>query len=88
MVDWVMRDLDQQRSQVVSQGFAVGQRHPIHCRWMGGLAASGRRQALFTCQDLASARQGFQASFSWWVPVETDIDARGWRMVSCRWFLP
>ena len=54
-------------------------------RFLGGPAASGARQVLITCPDQPSACLVFAVVWRWWVPVPTEVDARGWRFVSCRW---
>ena len=60
----------------------------LHVRWLGGAAASGRRQAVFTVGDMPSANAGIRASYRWWTYVPVSIDPRGWRYVQCRWFTP
>ena len=58
------------------------------CRWLSDrvVAASGARQALFTFYTPAVAEAGLETASSWWFPVRTDIDARGWRWAAIRWF--
>ena len=86
MATWVMDGLDSLRAQQVRQGFTPSSaRHQVHCRWMGGAAASGSRRAIFTCQDLDCASMMFQVTCQWWATVPTDIDPRGWRGVSVDW---
>ena len=86
MATWVMDGMDRMRGDVVKQGFAITvPRAPVHCRWMGGPAASGCRRAVFTVQDRRAAEWGFQVTWQWWNYVDTRVDTRGWRGVSQRW---
>ena len=86
MATWVMDGVDQHRGQLVRQGFAITwPRAPVHCRWMGGPAASGVRRAIFTCQDKRAAEVGYQVTHAGWAFVPDHIDERGWRGVDRYW---
>ena len=86
MRSWVEQGLDRMRGQLVADGFGLpGPRAPVHCRHMGGPAASGKRRAIFTVQDKRSAEYCFQVTWAWWAYVPVSIDARGWRGVSQHW---
>ena len=89
MVKWVNQGMQSARVNLVMQGFNVPMAiAPVHVRFLGRPAASGRRQAIFTTQCLATARAGYQSCWNWWTAVPEEVDERGWRMVSCRWYIP
>ena len=86
MASWVREGINYRRGQLVASGEEVVSRYSVHARYIGGPADSGRRQVQFTASDEASARQGLDVTWRWWVPIPEHIDPRGWRMVSCRWW--
>ena len=86
MATWVVDGLDKIRGDLATRGFAPSfPRAPVHCRWMGGPAASGARMAIFTVQDLRAAEAAYQVTWAWWSRVPTTMDERGWRGVSQKW---
>ena len=87
MLRWVNENIRDHQANLVRGGFQVSMASaPIHVRWLGRPAASRRRQAMFTCQDLDTARAGFLGTWGWWTAVPYNVDSRGWRMVSCHWY--
>ena len=58
----------------------------LHLRWLGGRSASGRRQILYTFQDIAFGQQCLEVLYTVSQPCPTDVDARGWRYNALRWF--
>ena len=61
-----------------------GEHVPIHVRFIGRPACSGRKQALFTffCEEHATA--GIACAW-WWTFVPEAVGSRGWRYLAARW---
>ena len=60
----------------------------LHIRVLGRLAASGRGQFLISSPTIEEASAVMSVVRGWWVSVPVSVDARGWRLISCRWFTP
>lgn len=60
----------------------------FHVRWLNPhqVSASSARQALYSFPTEAVAEAGLQVASTWWFPVPRNIDPRGWRYASLRWF--
>ena len=87
MARWVREGINYRRGQLVASGEEVVPTFSVWARYIGGPASVGRRQIQFTASDAVSARQGMEVTWRWWVPIPDHIDARGWRMVSCMWWV-
>ena len=76
--------------QMNREGFGQRQhgQHSVQftCRYIGQPAASGRRQMVFTMWDYPSAMIIFNVMYRWWSKVPPNVDPRGWRWVSVRWY--
>ena len=53
---------------------------------MEGRANSGASMAVVTLQDAQWASIALEVAFEWKFDVPTDIDQRGWRRASVRWW--
>ena len=83
---WMQKALD----EVNAHGQLVPHlpRVPFACRWLNErqTSASGSRQLLFTFFTEPVAVEALRVASSWWFPVPREIDTRGWRFASVRWF--
>ena len=73
------------RNILISKGFQANfVNAPVHVRWLGKPRASGRRQAIFTCQDLPTAIAANMATWYFWRPTGEDT----WCYLCCHWYGP
>ena len=58
----------------------------VHVHLLEGRANSGASMAVVTLQDAQWASIALEVAFEWKFDVPTDIDPRGWRRASVRWW--